>query len=261
MTTQRISTNSSVLLEVVDLVAAYGSHIVLSDIYCHFLENTITAIVGPSGCGKSTFVKTLNRTLELIPGGEVLSGEVYLGGVGIYSGKTDAMAIRKRIGIIHQNPLPFPMSTVENVLFGARFHRHLDGMSPREYAEFYLEKVGLLDEIKDRLDDSAYKLSGGQQQRLCLARTLANHPEIILMDEPCSAIDPAATRRIEELCLELQEEYTIVIVTHNMAQARRISEHTILMFGGHIIEAGTTEQIFSKPKTELARDFVGGVIG
>ena len=140
MTTQRISTNSSVLLEVVDLVAAYGSHIVLRDIYCHFIENTITAIVGPSGCGKSTFVKTLNRTLELIPGAEVLSGEVYLRGVGIYSGKTDAMAIRKRIGIIHQNPLPFPMSTVENVLFGARFHRHLDGMSPREYLKKVKDK-------------------------------------------------------------------------------------------------------------------------
>ena len=171
------------------------------------------------------------------------------------------MEIRKRIGIIHQQPTIFPMSIVENVLFGARFHRHINRASAREYAEQYLEVVGLLDEVKDRLREPASKLSGGQQQRLCLARTLANRPEIILMDEPCSAIDPLATQRIEELIGELRKSYTIIIVTHNLHQAKRVSQRVIFMFGGKIVESGVTERLFSEPQTQLARDFCFGLIG
>ncbi len=249
------------ILEVRGIEAAYDGRVALEDIFCHFPQTTVSAIMGPSGCGKSTFIKTLNRTLELTPGAEIRAGSVYFHGRDIYANGVDTMEIRKRIGIIHQRPVIFPMSIVENVLFGAKFHKQIDGMPTREYAELYLDRVGLLDEVKDRLREPAAKLSGGQQQRLCLARTLANQPEIILMDEPCSAIDPIATQRIEELIGELKRDYTIIIVTHNLHQAKRVSEQAIFMFAGRIIESGTTERLFAEPQTELARDFCSGLIG
>ena len=217
--------------------------------------------MGPSGCGKSTLVKALNRTLELTPGARILAGEVWFRGLSLYAPDMDPKSVRKRIGIIHQKPITFPMSIVENVLFGARFHNMLNGMKPREYAELYLERVGLIDEVKDRLDAPAHRLSGGQQQRLCLARTLANRPEIILMDEPCSAIDPAATQRIEELILKLKADYTIAIVTHNIGQARRVSDQAIFMFGGRVVEAGASARLFAEPRTQLAQRFISGAIG
>lgn len=249
------------VLEVRNLSCAYGSKAALHDIYCHFQEKQVTAIMGPSGCGKSTLVKTLNRTLELAPEGHLTAGSVLYRGNDIYEPQVDVMAIRRQIGIIHQRPVIFPLSIVENVLFGAKFHKTIQGMSNTEYAESYLEKVGLLDEVRDRLHESAGKLSGGQQQRLCLARTLANQPDVILMDEPCSAIDPVSTQRIEELIGELKRDYTIIIVTHNMNQAKRISDFSIFMLGGSIIEAGATPRFFEQPQTELARSFISGIMG
>ena len=253
--------STEAVLEVRGVHAVYGDKEVLHNIFCHFPEKRVTAIMGPSGCGKSTLVKILNRTLELTPGAKVIAGTVLYHERDIYDRQSLPMDIRKRIGIIHQRPVPFPMPILDNVLFGANFHGLLNGMSPREYAEFYLDKVGLLEEIKDRLGDPASKLSGGQQQRLCLARTLANQPEIILMDEPCSAIDPVSTQRIEALISELKKEYAIIVVTHNMNQARRISDQAVFIFGGRIIEAGDTAQLFKEPKTELAQSFVSGLIG
>ena len=217
--------------------------------------------MGSSGCGKSTLVKTMNRTLELTDSARVEAGEVVFQGRNLYEGPQDLMEIRKRIGIIHQAPVLFPMSIIDNVLFGAKFHGLVSERENREYAEEFLAQVGLLEEVKDRLKDPASRLSGGQQQRLCLARTLANKPEIVLMDEPCSAIDPAATQKIEELIVKLKKTYTIIIVTHNMNQAKRISDHAIFMFAGRIIEAGETRDIFSNPQTDLARQFVSGLIG
>jgi phosphate transport system ATP-binding protein len=249
------------VLEVRNLSCAYGNIAALHDIYCHFPEKQVTAIMGPSGCGKSTLVKTLNRSLELAPEGHLTAGSVLYRGNDIYDPRGDVMAIRRQIGIIHQRPVIFPLSIVENVLFGAKFHQKIRGMSQTEYAESYLEKVGLLDEIRDRLQDSAGKLSGGQQQRLCLARTLANQPDVILMDEPCSAIDPVSTQRIEELIRELKRDYTIIIVTHNMNQAKRVSDLAVFMLGGRIVEAGETRRFFDQPQTELARSFISGVMG
>jgi phosphate transport system ATP-binding protein len=234
---------------------------VLSNVACCFPEGEITAIMGPSGCGKSTFLRVLNRTLELIPQARLLSGTVAFHDKNLYGRGAHAAAIRKRIGLIHQRPVPFPMSILKDVLFGARYHGLFNGTQPMEYAHHYLEQVGLWNEVKDRLRDRAERLSGGQQQRLCLARTLANQPEVILMDEPCSSLDPAATQQIEELILGLKPRYTIIIVTHNLAQARRISDRAIFMLDGEIIEEGPTEKVFTSPHLTLTRDFISGRIG
>jgi phosphate transport system ATP-binding protein len=241
--------------------AAYGERVVLKNAACTFLEGEITAILGPSGCGKSTLLRVLNRTLELIPQARLVAGEVLFRGQDLYEARTHPAAIRKCIGLIHQRPVPFPMSILDDVLFGARYHGLLDGTPPVEYARRYLEQAGLWNEVKDRLREHAERLSGGQQQRLCLARTLANRPEVILMDEPCSSLDPAATRQIEELVTSLKPRYTIVIVTHNLAQARRISDRAIFMLDGEVVEEGTNEEIFMRPRSDLTRDFVTGQIG
>lgn len=254
-------TPQEAVLEVRGAEVVYGDNVVLHGIYCHFAEKMVTAIMGPSGCGKSTLVKILNRTLELIPGARLRAGSVLYRGRDVYGNGVSAMEIRKQIGIISQRPVTFPMSVLENVLFGAKFHHRMNGMPSREFAEMYLDKVGLLAEVKDRLHEPASRLSGGQQQRLCLARTLANKPDLILMDEPCSAIDPVATQRIEQLITELKTEFTIIVVTHNMNQARRISDQAVFILGGRIIEAGDTARLFSDPQTELARNFISGLIG
>lgn len=253
--------SAPIVLSLHGVSAAYGERVVLRNVACSFPQGEITAILGPSGCGKSTLLRVLNRTLELIPQGRLLSGAVAFHGKNLYDRGAHPGAIRKRIGLIHQRPVPFPMSILEDVLFGARYHGLLDGTPPVEYAHYYLEQVGLWNEVKDRLRDRAERLSGGQQQRLCLARTLANQPEVILMDEPCSSLDPAATQQIEQLILGLKARYTIVIVTHNLAQARRISDGAIFMLDGEIIEQGSTEEIFVSPRSQLTRDFVSGQIG
>jgi len=252
---------TTALLSIEDMDTHYGTQSVLQEVCCRFLEKQVTAIVGPSGCGKSTLIKALNRTLELTPGGRVTRGRALFRGHDLYAADADPAAIRKQIGIIHQRPIVFPMSVQDNVLFGVRFHRRLTAFAQRELARELLERVGLWKEVNTRLDAPAAALSGGQQQRLCLARTLANAPEVILMDEPCSALDPTATRHIEALIAELKRDYTIIIVTHNMSQARRVSEQALFFYQGRLIEAGSTGQLFEDPHEPMTREFVTGQIG
>ena len=246
------------ILEVRKLNVRYGERQVLFDIDARFKRSAVTAIMGPSGCGKSTLINTINRTLELDPAAKVTSGEILYEGTDIHAPWLSPMAVRKEIGIIYQTPLVFPMSVMDNVLFGPEFHGQFDGLPKRDYAMRYLARVGLLDELKGRLDAPAYKLSGGQQQRLCLARTLANKPQVVLMEEPCSSLDPVATRHIEQLIGMMKCEYTFIVVTHNMAQAKRISDEAIFVLDGSIIESGPTAQLFGDPKTDLMREFARG---
>jgi phosphate transport system ATP-binding protein len=249
------------VLSMSSVAASYAGHIVLKNVSCGFAANAITAILGPSGCGKSTLLRVLNRTLELIPRARIETGTVRFRGQDIYAKNVHGATVRRHIGLIHQRPVPFPMTILNDVLFGARYHRLLDGKAPREYAKIYLEQAGLWQEVKDRLDDRAERLSGGQQQRLCLARSLANQPQVILMDEPCSSLDPAATQQIEDLIADLKQRYTIIVVTHNLAQARRIADEVVFMFAGEVVERGATGKMFSRPDSKLARDFVSGRIG
>jgi phosphate transport system ATP-binding protein len=260
-TRQAPQESAPVILSLHGVSAAYDERAVLRKVTCSIPQGEITAILGPSGCGKSTLLRVLNRTLELIPQARLLSGTVAFRGKDLHDRSAHPAAIRKLIGLIHQRPVPFPMSIFEDVLFGARYHGLLNGTPPMEYARRYLEQVGLWNEVKNRLRDRAERLSGGQQQRLCLARTLANQPEVILLDEPCSSLDPAATQQIEELVRGLKARYTIVIVTHNLAQARRIADRAIFMLDGEIVEQSSTEEIFVSPRSSLTRDFISGQIG
>lgn len=253
--------SAPIILSLRHLSVAYGERAVLKNADCSFPQGEISAILGPSGCGKSTLLRVLNRTLEIVPQARLLSGAVAFHGKDIYERGTQPMLIRRRIGLIHQRPVPFPMNILDDVLFGARYHGLLGGAPPVEYANHYLTQVGLWNEVKDRLRERSDRLSGGQQQRLCLARTLANQPEVVLMDEPCSSLDPAATKQIEELVLGLKSRYTFVIVTHNLAQAKRIADNAIFMIDGEIIEQGSTAELFMNPQSQLTRDFVSGQIG
>ncbi len=253
--------DNGAVLSMTGVCASYNCKTILRNLDCSFPGKQVTAILGPSGCGKSTLLRVLNRTLELIPQARVVAGTVSFCGDDIYAKKFHAATVRRQIGLIHQRPVPFPTTILNDVLFGARYHRLLDGMAPVEYARIYLEQTGLWNEVKDRLDDRAERLSGGQQQRLCLARTLANQPQVILMDEPCSSLDPAATKQIEDLISQLKERYTIVVVTHNMAQAQRIADRVVFMFGGEIVERGAANKMFSCPDSKLAWDFISGRIG
>jgi len=255
------SGDNGAVLSMTGVCASYNGKTVLKNLDCSFPGKQVTAILGPSGCGKSTLLRVLNRTLELIPQARVVAGTVSFWGEDIYAKKFHAATVRRQIGLIHQRPVPFPTTILNDVLFGARYHRLLEGMAPVEYARIYLEQTGLWNEVKDRLDDRAERLSGGQQQRLCLARTLANQPQVILMDKPCSSLDPAATKQIEDLIAQLKERYTIVVVTHNMAQAQRIADRVVFMFGGEIVERGAANTMFSCPDSILALDFISGRIG
>lgn len=249
----------SFAIEARGITAAYAGAKRLNDVSASFQRNHVTAILGPSGCGKSTLLRTLNRTLELVPGAHVVSGSVQFDGLDIYGPGVSASWVRTYVGMVQQKPTPFQMSILDNVLFGARYH----GMKcdPVEHAREYLERVGLWHEVKDRLKSSALSLSGGQQQRLCLARTLAVKPSVVLMDEPCSALDPRSTSVIESLVRELAADYTIVIVTHNIAQALRVSEHAIFMVDGEAIDAGSRDEVLGDPRHPVVRDFVNGVVG
>lgn len=246
-------------LECRGLSVAYGRATRLLDVNVAFPRQRITAILGPSGCGKSTLLRCLNRTLELIPGAHVEAGTVLVDGMDAYGKNSAASRVRAQIGMLHQKPTPFPMSILDNVLFGARYH----GLcrDPLADAQHFLEMVGLWDEVKGRLKSSALALSGGQQQRLCLARTLAVCPSIILMDEPCSALDPRATALIEALARDLVRHYTIVIVTHNVAQARRIADHCVFMLDGQVLASGTRDAILTNAQDPAVRDFVTGMVG
>lgn len=246
-------------LEAQTLTLAYGNSVRVRDATVSFPRNRVTAILGPSGCGKSTLLRGLNRTLELIPGAKVLCGRVLLDGQDVYAPGVSASWVRTRIGMLQQRPATFPMSIADNALFGSRYHAHV---SDRERdVQQCLGQVGLWEEVCDRLSASAHTLSGGQQQRLCLARTLAVRPSVVLMDEPCSALDPRATQVIERLMRELAREYTIVVVTHNIAQARRVADHCIFMLDGEVLAAGTREEILIDPQDPTVRDFVTGQIG
>ena len=243
-----------------DLHAYFGQAEVLKGISLKIAEKQVTAVIGPSGCGKSTFVRCLNRMHEVVPGARA-SGQVLLDKQDIYQGDVDAVRVRRRVGMVFQKPNPFPtMSIRENVLAGLK----LNGIKPEDpeaLVEKALRQVALWDEVKDRLQESALALSGGQQQRLCIARALAVRPDIILMDEPASALDPIATQRIEELVYDLKKAYTIVIVTHNMQQAARVSDHTAFFWLGRLVEYDRTEKIFTAPAEKLTEDYVTGRFG
>jgi len=230
----------------------------LKEVSIKIEANRITALIGPSGCGKTTFLRALNRMNEL--NGAYTKGEVVIDGVDIYNGKVDVIDLRRRVGMVFQQPNPFPMSIYDNVAYGPRIH----GVAPQKLdriVEESLKKAALWEEVKDRLEENALKLSGGQQQRLCIARALAVNPEVILFDEPCSALDPVSTARIEALLQELKEEYTIVIVTHNMQQAARVSDFTAFFLLGELIEFGETTQIFERPKDKRTEDYITGRFG
>ncbi len=238
----------------------YGDNQALKDINMQVMENEITAIIGPSGCGKSTFVKTLNRMIENVPIVKT-EGEILYNGRNIFSSKMKVEELRTRVGMVFQKPNPFPKSIYENVVYGPKIHGVKDKKTLMEIAEQSLRGAALWDEVKDRLNDNAYGLSGGQQQRLCIARTMAVSPEVILMDEPTSALDPVATMRIEELMEDLKKEYTVIIVTHNMQQAARISDKTAFFLSGELIEFDKTNKIFANPSDKRTEDYITGRFG
>ncbi len=238
----------------------YGAKRALKDvsIACH--ANRVTAIIGPSGCGKSTFIRTLNRMNDVIPGVRV-EGEILLDGQDVNAPDVDVVELRRRVGMVFQKPNPFPKSIFDNVAYGLRINGLRDRRRLEETVESSLRGAALWDEVKDRLDENAFGLSGGQQQRLCIARALAVEPEVVLFDEPCSAIDPIATARIEDLIHELKKRYTVVIVTHNMQQAARVSDFTAFMMLGELVEFDRTEKIFTAPAEKLTEDYVTGRFG
>ena len=248
------------IIETNDLNFWYREKQALFDVNIPIEENAITALIGPSGCGKSTLIRVFNRMNDLVEGSKA-EGLVFFEGENIYGPDTDLLNLRKRIGMIFQKPNPFPMTVRDNITYGPKLHGVKDKEELEAIVEGSLRKAVLWDEVKDRLNVSALSLSGGQQQRLCIARALSINPEVLLMDEPTSALDPIATAKIEELILELKNEYTVVIVTHNMQQARRISDYTGVMYLGKLEEFGRTEDIFGNPKSELTRRYVSGIIG
>ena len=248
------------ILEAKTLNLWYGEHHALHDVSLSVPEKSITALIGPSGCGKSTFLKTLNRMNDLIPGVKI-TGEVNYKGQNILAPSVDVNALRREIGMVFQKPNPFPMSIYDNVAYGPRTHGVRARTKLDDIVERSLRGAAIWDEVKDRLKKNALGLSGGQQQRLCIARALAVEPEVLLMDEPTSALDPISTSRVEELALELKENYTIVIVTHNMQQAVRISDRTAFFLLGELVECGDTERIFSQPADKRTEDYITGRFG
>jgi phosphate transport system ATP-binding protein len=243
------------------LTAMYGKFTAVKGVSLGFASNQVHALIGPSGCGKSTFLRTLNRMHELSEGGWV-TGKVLLDGEDIYDDRVNAMQLRRRIGMVFQRPTPFPtMSIYDNVAAGLRLNGRLSGGQLDEIVERSLRQAALWDEVKDRLKASATGLSGGQQQRLCLARTIAPSPEVVLLDEPTASLDPQGTQRIEELLFELKQDYTIVIVTHNMQQAARVSDTTTFFYLGSMIETGATRQIFTAPRNEQTEAYITGRFG
>ena len=238
----------------------YGSFQAIKNASLKMADKTVTALIGPSGCGKSTFLRALNRMHDLTPGARV-EGSVTLDGQDIYGPEADAVVIRHRIGMVFQRPNPFPKTIYENVAYGPKIHGEHNRAALDAIVENSLRQAALWDEVKDRLNRSALDLSGGQQQRMCIARVLAVEPEVILMDEPASALDPIATSKIEDLIGELKQEYTVVIVTHSMQQAARISEYTAFFHLGEIVEIGTTTNIFTRPREKRTEDYITGRFG
>lgn len=247
-------------IQVSKLKLYYGEALALKKISIDVPKNNVLALIGPSGCGKSTFLRTLNRMNDLIPNVKI-EGEVLIDGQNVYHPNTDVVMLRKRVGMVFQRPNPFPMSIFENVVYGPRIHGVSAKSKLDELAEKSLTAAALWDEVKDRLHDSAMGLSGGQQQRLCIARLLAVEPEVLLMDEPCSALDPISTMKIEELVTELKIKYTIVMVTHNMQQAARVSDYTAFFLNGDLVESGKTDAMFTRPHDKRTEDYITGRFG
>ena len=254
-------TDSPVKVDVRDLSFYYGTKRALEHITLQAQTNRVTAYIGPSGCGKSTFLRTLNRMNDIIPGTRV-EGSALVDGKDIYAANVDVVELRRRVGMVFQKSNPFPKSIFENVAYGLRINRLVTARADiAERVEESLRSAALWDEVKDRLHDSALALSGGQQQRLCIARALAVRPDVLLMDEPASALDPIATQRIEELIYRLKAQYTIIIVTHNMQQAARVSDHTAFFWMGKLVEFDRTEKMFTAPGEKLTEDYVTGRFG
>ncbi|MBP2634318.1 MAG: pstB3 [Firmicutes bacterium] len=247
-------------IQVNKLKLYYGETLALKKISIDIAANNVLALIGPSGCGKSTFLKTLNRMNDLIESVKI-EGEVLLDGENIYHPKVDTVMLRKRVGMVFQRPNPFPMSIYDNIAYGPRIHGQSNRAALDEIVEKSLTGSALWDEVKDRLHTSAMGLSGGQQQRLCIARLLAVEPEVLLMDEPCSALDPISTMKIEELVTELKAKYTIVMVTHNMQQAARVSDYTGFFLNGDLVEHDKTDNIFTRPQDKRTEDYITGRFG
>ena len=248
------------IITVKDMCLWYGDHQALNNVNIEIPEKSITAFIGPSGCGKSTFLKTLNRMNDLISGVKI-TGDIRYEGTDIFSRDVDVNNLRKEIGMVFQKPHPFPMSIYDNVAYGPRTHGITNRVQLDEIVEQALRDAAIWDEVKDRLKKNALGMSGGQQQRLCIARALAVQPKILLMDEPTSALDPISTSRIEELVMELKEKYTIVMVTHNMQQAVRVSDYTAFFLLGELVEFGKTDDIFSQPRDQRTEDYITGRFG
>ena len=248
------------IISVKDMCLWYGDHKALKNVSIEIPEKSITAFIGPSGCGKSTFLKTLNRMNDLIPTVKI-TGDVLYEGSDIFSKDVDVNELRKEVGMVFQKPNPFPMSIYDNVAYGPRTHGIKNKVQLDEIVERALKDAALWDEVKDRLHKNALGLSGGQQQRLCIARALAVEPKVLLMDEPTSALDPISTAHIEDLVLELKKKYTIVMVTHNMQQALRVSDYTAFFLLGELIEFGKTDNIFNTPKQQKTEDYITGRFG
>ncbi len=247
-------------LTVHDLDFYYGKYHAIKKVSMEIQANKVTAFIGPSGCGKSTLLRTFNRLYELYPG-QHAEGEIRLDGVNILAKEQDITLLRAKVGMVFQKPTPFPMSIYDNIAFGIKLYENLSRGEMDERVEWALSKAALWKEVKDKLNQSGASLSGGQQQRLCIARGIAIKPEVLLLDEPCSALDPISTSRIEELVNELKTDYTVLIVTHNMQQAARVSDFTAYMYLGELIEFGATDNIFIKPKRKETEDYITGRFG
>lgn len=247
-------------IDVSNMDLYYGDFHALKNINLSIDANEVTAFIGPSGCGKSTLLKSINRMNDLVPGCRI-TGEMLLDGENIYGGKMDVNGLRKRVGMVFQKPNPFPMSIYDNIAYGPRTHGIRSKTKLDEIVEKSLRDAAIWDEVKDRLKKSALGMSGGQQQRLCIARALAVDPEVILMDEPTSALDPISTSKIEDLAVELKKKYTIIMVTHNMQQAVRVSDKTVFFLLGEVIESGDTEKLFSVPQDKRTEDYITGRFG
>ena len=247
-------------IDVSNMDLYYGDFHALKNINLSIDANEVTAFIGPSGCGKSTLLKSINRMNDLVPGCRI-TGEMLLDGENIYGGKMDVNGLRKRVGMVFQKPNPFPMSIYDNIAYGPRTHGVKNKAKLDEIVEKSLRGAAIWDEVKDRLKKNALGLSGGQQQRLCIARGVAVKPEVLLLDEPCSALDPISTARIEELIEELKNDYTVVIVTHSMQQAARVSDYTAFLYLGELIETGPTTDIFTRPQKKATEDYITGRFG
>jgi phosphate transport system ATP-binding protein len=256
----RAQQHGSPAVDVRSFSFAYGARQVLRNLTFSIQRKSVTAIIGPSGCGKSTFLRSINRLNDLIPGVRH-EGDILVEGTSVFSPSTDLVALRQKVGMVFQRPNPFPKTVFDNVAYGPALNRLVTRRDLPDLVERCLRQAALWDEVKDRLEQSGTGLSGGQQQRLCIARALGNQPEVLLMDEPCSALDPIATQRVEELIFELKKDYTIVIVTHNMQQAARVSDFTGFFDRGELVEYGETERIFTKPAHERTEAYITGRFG